>query len=231
MTIAGYDPSAGAGVLADVKTFERLRCYGFAVQTANTIQTENQFIKPNWIPVDQILEQLNLIQQSHHFPWVKIGLVESLAVLKQIVDCLKENGESRIIWDPVLSASAGYDFDHDLAALEDVLAECYLVTPNRDEAQRMMAGEVELAANKMSGHCKILVTSSGKDELFEKGSKRVFKAKPGTYFEKHGSGCVLSSAITAHLALGYPLQKSILRSKRYIERYLASSPSLIGYHS
>lgn len=231
MTIAGFDPSGGAGLLADIKTFERFRCQGFAVQTANTMQTEDQFVRPNWVPKDQLLEQLQLILQAHQFSWVKIGLIESIAVLKEVISSLQKQGRQKIIWDPVLRASAGYDFEHDLSALKAVATDCFLITPNRQEAEKIFGPAYEQEVMNLSHQCKVLVTSSGTDHLYQAGKCQRFRPRAGNYTEKHGSGCVLSSAITAHLALGYPMQKSMLRSKRYIERYLQSSPSLLGYHS
>ncbi|MBN4072672.1 hydroxymethylpyrimidine/phosphomethylpyrimidine kinase [Crocinitomix catalasitica] len=239
LTIAGFDPSAGAGILADIKTFEKLRCYGFAVQTANTVQTENTFEEPNWIPVEIILKQLSELLRLRQFKWVKIGLIESMSVLKEIIDQLKQFGNPKIIWDPVLRTSSGFDFKHDLRMVKQILRDVYLVTPNKDEAQSLIlsdklraeSGELELATKKMSESCKIMVTSDGDDVLFENGEIRNYKAKFGAYWEKHGSGCVLSSAITSNLALGHPLHKSILRSKRYVEHYLASNQGMLGYHS
>ena len=101
LTIAGFDPSGGAGVLADIKTFELHKVYGFAINTANTIQTENEFHKIQWTPIDFILESIITLFDSYVIRVVKIGIVPSLNYLGQIVFCLKKYSPSiKIIWDP-----------------------------------------------------------------------------------------------------------------------------------
>ncbi|MBN4070964.1 hydroxymethylpyrimidine/phosphomethylpyrimidine kinase [Crocinitomix catalasitica] len=239
LTIAGFDPSGGAGILADIKTFERHRCLGFAVQTANTIQTEDSFEETNWIASETIVKQLLELLKKQQFKWVKIGLIESLSLLKELTSHLKKAGDIRIVWDPVLRTSTGFDFKHDLRILKEILKDVYLITPNKAEARNLImtdelwaeSADLEFAAKKMSEKCRIYMTSEGDDALFENGEMRNYRSKSGTFWEKHGSGCVLSSALTANLAHGYPLHKSILRSKRYVERYLSSSQSLLGYHA
>ena len=85
LTIAGFDPSGGAGVLADAKTFEQHRVYGFAVNTGNTIQTENEFYEMQWTDIDFILKSLDKLLQNYTVKAVKIGIVPSLDYLKEIV--------------------------------------------------------------------------------------------------------------------------------------------------
>jgi len=238
LTIAGFDPSGGAGLLADIKTFESHRCLGFAVQTANTIQTENRFIAVNWIPDELILKQLDELLKQYQFKIVKIGLIPNLLFLQQALKRLvKSNPMVRIIWDPVLSVSAGFDFKHDLSNLEEILSRVDIITPNWNEITRMTnESEPLLAAKQLSHFCKIFLKGGhnsenlGKDFLVEKQEVRTFKPKPDAYYEKHGSGCVLSAAIASNILRGYPLQKSILKSKRYIEKVLKSNTTLLGYH-
>ena len=111
LTIAGFDPSGGAGVLADVKTFEQHKVYGFAINTGNTIQTENEFHKIQWTPIDFVLESIKTLLDSYAIRAVKIGIVPSLDYLKQIIFCIKKHSPKiKIIWDPVLKSSTEFDF-------------------------------------------------------------------------------------------------------------------------
>tara|TARA_B100000809_G_scaffold266412_1_gene329021 strand:- start:1727 stop:2476 length:750 start_codon:yes stop_codon:yes gene_type:complete len=239
LTIAGFDPSGGAGILADIKTFESNGCLGFAINTANTIQHESEFISPNWIAEEEVFSQLNCILKQHQFDYIKIGLVPSLQFVKAVIQKLKtQNSSIKIVWDPILSASAGFDFKHDLIELNEVLKHIYLITPNWNEVQQLTKNDDEFkGAEALSKFTNIYLKGGhnlenlGKDYLFYDG--KTFPLNPKTkkpIFEKHGSGCVFSSALTANLAKDYSLLKACLRSKRYVEHFLSSSPKLLGYH-
>ena len=120
-----------------------------------------------------------------------------------------------------------------------MLKGLYIITPNWNEVKILSGVENgQEGAKKLSEYVKVYLKGGhnpddlGKDFLFENTERQTFnpKARNKTYYEKHGSGCILSSAITANLANGYPLQKSCLKSKRYIEGVLASSKTLLGRH-
>ena len=238
MTIAGFDPSGGAGILADIKTFEAHKCLGFAVQTANTIQTEDRFVEVNWILDDQILKQLKELQAQYQFDMVKIGLIPSLTVLDRVIDQLRSvHSKVQIIWDPVLAVSAGFDFEHDLSSIEQVLGKIDFLTPNWNEMARICPSKNQMdGAREFSKYCKIYLKGGhnseklGTDFLMEDGKLKGFNPKMGSYSPKHGSGCVFSAALASNLLKGYPLQKAILKSKRYIEKVLKSNVTPLGYH-
>ena len=143
----------------------------------------------------------------------------------------------KIVWDPVLSASAGVDFGQDLSELSVVLEKVFLITPNWSEAIKLSGNDDAIAgAKELSNITKILLKGGhnpenlGRDILFDDEGELFFKPKPGNYSPKHGSGCVYASALAATIAKGYPQQKAILKAKRYIEYFLASSNTLIGRH-
>ncbi|MFT5818989.1 MAG: hydroxymethylpyrimidine/phosphomethylpyrimidine kinase [Crocinitomix sp.] len=238
LTIAGFDPSGGAGVLADVKTFESHKCNGFALQTANTIQTEDEFISVNWIDHAIVIEQLKTICKRYSIQGVKIGLVPSLPFLLEIIPIIRSlNEKVKIIWDPILSASTGFDFKHDLSELQDVLSLVDWVTPNWVEIKLLSGMKDSLEGAKILGEFTQLYLkgghnekSQGKDYLFSQNRVNNFNPKPGKYYEKHGSGCVFSAALISNLMRGYPTQKAVLKSKRYIEHYLKSDSSKLGKH-
>ena len=93
MSIAGFDPSGGAGVLADIKTFEQLKVQGLAVCTAMTLQTESEFYTLQWQPIDEILSAINVLMKKYKVKAVKIGVVKDAEFLAQIVKKLRNNGK------------------------------------------------------------------------------------------------------------------------------------------
>lgn len=234
LTIAGFDPSGGAGVLADVKTFESHNCMGFAVNTANTVQNEFEFIAPYWVDESIVFEQLDVLLQKHQFDFVKVGLIPSLSFLQKVITKLPE---ANIIWDPILSSTSGFVFKHDLSELENVLKNIYLITPNWNEVKQLSKNENAIAgAQELAKHTIVYLKGGhseeeGKDYLFYHGNQYPLKPKSKKpIYSKHGSGCVFSSALAANFVKDYPMLKACLRSKRYIEKYLSSSSELLGYH-
>ena len=239
MTIAGFDPTGGAGILADIKTFEQNRCIGMAIQTANTIQTAADFKSVNWVEERCIEEQLHALLEQYRFNFVKIGLIQSFNLLNSLVNSIHTiNPKAKIIWDPVLSASAGFDFKQNFKNIETTLEKLFLITPNYNEIKQLTSNDTaESGAKELAKFCKVLLKGGhhplerGVDTLFESGTMQRFRPKAIKFTPKHGTGCVLASAITANLAKCYPLQKSILKSKRYVEHFIESTPSLIGSHT
>jgi len=238
LTIAGFDPSGGAGLLADVKTIEANKCAAFAVCTANTIQNETEFISPNWIDEKMVFAQLDILLKEHQFEFVKIGLIRSLEFLKKTIQKLKTNNQQpKIIWDPILSASAGFDLGYDLSELKEVLKEVYIITPNWNEVKQLSGNEdAQLGAEQLAQFTNVYLKGGhnpdrkGKDYFYFEQKIFPFNPKVNVRYEKHGSGCVFSSVLTANLALGFPIIKACLRSKSYMYKFLNSSPSLLGTH-
>src|SRR5690349_11279118 len=113
LSIAGFDPSAGAGVLADVKCFEQHEVYGFGICSALTVQTDSDFIKNDWLDAAQIINQLAPLLAKFPIAACKIGLIKDRVVLLEVIAYLKLHIPSlKIVVDPVLKASSGYEF-HD----------------------------------------------------------------------------------------------------------------------
>jgi hydroxymethylpyrimidine/phosphomethylpyrimidine kinase len=241
LSIAGFDPSGGAGVLADIKTFESNKVYGLGVISANTFQNDEEFKKVDWIPVDKIIEQIDVLKKRFDFEYIKIGLIESLEVLNTIILHLTSHiSHPKIIWDPILKASAGFEFhkEVDKTLLEKICKELYLITPNVPEALQLgIHAEATENAKHLSQFCNVFLKGGhaekkvGYDALFiNEGKQFSFRPKIENIFPKHGSGCVLSSAITANLAKGEDLHRACLKAKQYTERVLSSNKTLLGYH-
>jgi hydroxymethylpyrimidine/phosphomethylpyrimidine kinase len=229
LTIGGFDPSGGAGVLADIKAFEQHRCQGLAVLTANTIQTENSFEKINWIDEATIFAQLSIILDRYNIKFVKIGLLQSGEFLEKIISLLTEKQPNvRIVWDPILSATAGGEFDENRFsnfASSNALSKL-IITPNIPEFELLKLSKSTNIVYLKGGHAE----KKGYDVLYFDGKEFPFAPQVKTNFTKHGTGCIFSAALLANLSLEYPMIKACLRAKRYVEKRLVSNPSLLAYH-
>lgn len=240
LSIAGLDPSSGAGLTADIKTLERLKCYGLAVCSGNTVQNDVELSSVVWTSLEIMKAQLDLLYARFSISVVKIGIVENWQVLDKIIDyLLLKNKDVKIVLDPVLSASSSFKFhESNDAVLEGILSKIYLITPNYIEIEKLF-GDLNISDSiqKISTLTNLLLKGGhnekvkGRDELYLKNGKQFsFAPKAKKVFEKHGSGCVLSSAIAAELAHDKPLFKACYQGKMYTEKVLASNNTLLGYH-
>jgi hydroxymethylpyrimidine/phosphomethylpyrimidine kinase len=241
LSIAGFDPSAGAGVLADCKTFEQHQVYGFAIITANTIQTEEEFIKIEWTDLNFVLESVEKLFANYTIKAVKVGIVPSLHYLNEIVCRIKTiSPDTKIIWDTILKSSTKFDFFtiENKVFLTNILRKVDLITPNYNEILQLdsIPSTVDIIAETLSQYCDVLLKGGhnpealGVDYLYVQD--RFFRLEPTNALttEKHGSGCVLSSAIVANLALDHNLLAACKNAKNYIEHYLKSNHTKLGYH-
>lgn len=235
MSIAGYDPSGGAGVLADIKVFEQHRTYGFAIITSNTFQNDKTVKDIHWLPVSDIIKQMDIILDSFNVPVFKIGILENEVMLTAIKNhILKRNVEAKIIWDPVLKASSGFKISDFGKSIDKVLDGIYVITPNLPEFNQLIGSDTK--AREISERTAIYLKGGhntdnvGVDELIVKGEKINLLPYQTNLKSKHGSGCILSSAIAANLALRYELEKACRLAKVYTENKLASNNTLLAYH-
>ncbi|RAJ85369.1 hydroxymethylpyrimidine/phosphomethylpyrimidine kinase [Chitinophaga dinghuensis] len=239
LSIAGLDPSGGAGLLADIKTFEQLSVYGLGVCTAVTVQTGAQFISSEWIPLEQIIAQLKPLLQTYPVDYCKIGIVQDVFTLLSLINQLQQLRPGiRIVLDPVLKATAGFSFHGDIHwnTWKELLPSLHLLTPNYEEA-KLLTGEDsgETAAGILAAYSAVLLKGghhpslAGYDTLFAPEPQLIV---PTITFvsPKHGSGCVLSAAITAWLAKGASLTEACTNGKAYTEQLLSSNHSLLGFH-
>ena len=229
ISIAGFDPCGGAGVLADIKTFEQHQVMGFGVNTCITYQTEDKFLGLDWLNTDQILQQLTPLLKQYKVSAVKIGLIHFEQLL-HVLEVLPK--ETRVVWDPILSASAGFDFQNgiDKESIKQILNRVHLVTPNVEEYQILelennFLTQVLLKGGHQKNHRNDLLIASKNDQTIIEG-----KAFDKTY-QKHGTGCILSAAIVSNLALGNSMLSACTLAKSYVEQVLESNDGLLGYHN
>ncbi len=228
LTIAGLDPSSGAGITSDIKTFEAHQLYGLSVCTAVTVQNDVDFKECVWMDKAVIISQIETLFERFKISVVKIGIIQSWEVLSLVLDRLHMlNPEIKIIVDPIIKASAGFDF-HSLEhqdILNKIWSQCYVITPNYDEIQLLYPDlSVEKTISHISrftnihlkgGHRK---DKTGWDVLYH--SKTVVKnitPKVEKVLQKHGSGCVLSAALASNIFLQQEIEEASINAKYYTE--------------
>lgn len=241
MTIAGFDPSGGAGLLADIKTLEANKVYGLGVCSALTFQNAETFEAVNWVPLDQMVRQANLLMKTHSIDWIKVGLMENWTITVDLLREIKRKApRAKVVLDPVMSASAGFDFhsEKDNGTFKSLIEELDFITPNWNEIQQLIPDKpAKEGAKILSKDVNVYLKGGhnpdavGRDFLFtQEGKEYPFRAKKVSKYVKHGSGCVFASALTAFLARGFSPPKAGLKAKTYATRFLNSHPSLLGYH-
>lgn len=253
LTIAGFDPSSGAGLTADIKTFEQNRVYGLAICTGLTLQTENQFFSVRWRDIRDVQNELNALLEKYPVTAVKFGIVPSIDWLIELTGIIHQKSAAiQIVVDPVWKSSTGFEFASfaNREKLVQLLQNIVLITPNLDELTQMSGnqpGEKGTTAflADITRYTNVLVKGghdaekTGTDVFYDARlnnsvgqEKKAREIKPNAHhvFPKHGSGCVLASAITAHLALQYDVFDACVNGKRYTETFLSSNESLLGYH-
>ncbi|MFT4805727.1 MAG: hydroxymethylpyrimidine/phosphomethylpyrimidine kinase [Psychroserpens sp.] len=242
LTIAGLDPSSGAGITSDIKTFEAHKLYGLSACTAVTIQNDFSFKECIWIEKNSILKQVETLFDRFLITVDKIGIVQSWEVLLAVLQTVKNrNPAAKIVLDPVLKASVGFVFHsaQDFLVFEKVLLLCDFITPNYEEIEELFPKKtIEETIEFISQRTNIYL--KGGHNLAKKGWDEVYHSKIVKFnippiatrvFDKHVSGCVLSAALAAILALENSLENACMKAKNYAEQFLNSNSSLLGTYN
>ncbi len=240
LSIAGFDPSGGAGIAADIKTFEQHKVYGLSVVTSLTFQHESHFEGVRWLSIEEIRQQLDVLKLQYQPACIKIGLVESFERLVQILHWIKWNWpEAFVIWDPILKASAGFPFHTPRQTELQRLIPGYidLITPNIPEYQQLF-GAQEAQQVVAEYHCALLLkgghstTEQVTDLLYqpEETTIEITSQKVEGDWQKHGTGCVLSAAIAAQIATERSLPEACKNAHFYVKQFIASDEGLLGFH-
>lgn len=238
ITIAGFDPSGGAGLLSDIKTLEQVKVMGLGVCTALTLQTASQCLSLEWRSIDEVTREIDVLMNHYPVSVVKVGIVKDAEFLSKIIKTVKScNPDVKIVWDPVLKSTSEFTFFNleTLPMLKNILDKISLITPNYNEYSILKENNLLSEENL----CSVLIKGGhredrlGTDVLVEGGNEILLEPTNGDfiYYPKHGSGCVLSSAIAGELAKGKSLEIACRKGKLYIEQFLKSNPYLLGTHS
>ncbi|MBR4317575.1 MAG: bifunctional hydroxymethylpyrimidine kinase/phosphomethylpyrimidine kinase [Kiritimatiellae bacterium] len=242
LTIAGSDCSGGAGIQADLKTMTVNGVYAMSAITALTAQNTRGVRAIQAVTPEFLAEQLDAIFKDIPPDAVKIGMVASSAHIRVIANRLRHYNAQRIVVDPVMVATSGANLIQS-DAVETLMHELFplatLVTPNLPEAQVLaqmrIAHEAErrIAAKRIGDayHCSVLLKgghgqSTATDWLYTDGEWICFEGERIANPNTHGTGCTLSSAITAHLAKGCSLVDAVQRAKAYVTGAIAAGLDL-----
>ncbi len=244
LIIAGSDSSGGAGIQADIKTITSLGCYAMTAITAVTSQNTTGIKSIVGIKSKEISNQIEFTASDINPDAVKIGMLHSKNVILAVVKSLKKINSKKIVLDPVMVAKGGARLINNSAVIfikDDLMKNTLLITPNIPEAEilakikintskdMIKAGKIliKLGANNVlikGGHLK----SKKKvyDVLITKKLYKVFKSRKYNSKNTHGTGCTLSSAITAYLSCGKDLIKSCELGIKYVNEAIKSNLNL-----
>ncbi|MEN0053446.1 MAG: bifunctional hydroxymethylpyrimidine kinase/phosphomethylpyrimidine kinase [Mucilaginibacter sp.] len=236
LSIAGSDSGGGAGIQADLKTFSALGCYGTTAITAVTVQNTLGVSAIHAIHVGIVIGQIKVVMDDIKAIAIKIGMIHSAELATAIAFLLKDYPQVPVIFDPVMVSSSGHQLtDHNTveSLKRDLFPVLQLLTPNLNEAALISGMPVETiddmkkaAADIIDLGCKAVLIKGGHLQgvdlydvyLDDKGTEHIFASKAIDSNNTHGTGCTLSSAITAYLALGNDILTAIDKAKVYVHQ-------------
>lgn len=245
LTIAGFDPSSGAGITADIKTIAAHDCYGVCCITALTVQSTQGVRRVEGVDPKIICETLQELASDLEIEAVHIGMLGNEQVVKAIVDFLCNSKLAHVVLDPILKSSSGTDLLDAAGArlmIEELVPLAEVVTPNLDEASFWTGiavtnlDEMRAAAARLHslGAANVVVTGGHLDKAIDllsfrtkRGTEQeVFKADRQRSNSTHGTGCAFATALACHLAHGRGLPEAVLLSKAYVVAAIANAHPL-----
>lgn len=238
LSIAGYDPSAGAGILADLKTFSALRVYGMACITALTVQSTQGVFSTRPLDADTVLQTLQCLAGDVSFSAIKVGMLGTGEIASVVLDWLVRQGNVPVVLDPVLRSSSGKDLldDRGRESLKhDWLARVDWLTPNLQELAVLTGqpiaenkAEVEYSARILHtmatqvGNQRVHIVVTGghaerpDDLLLNQECTFWFAGEHVSTSSTHGTGCTFSAALAARVALGDEPGIAVQAAKDYV---------------
>jgi hydroxymethylpyrimidine/phosphomethylpyrimidine kinase len=233
MTIAGSDSGGGAGIQADLKTFQALGVYGTSALTAITAQNTLGVFAVHEIPAEAVAAQIDAVASDIGVDAAKTGMLSSAEIIATVGERIRHWGIERLVVDPVMVAKGGDRLlreDAVQALIHELLPLAMVLTPNLPEAEvivgRSLEGEDQIrqAARDILdlGPRAVLMKgghrsgSTARDVLFDGRSFHVFESERFETLNTHGTGCTLSAGIAAGLASGLELVDAVERAKRYL---------------
>lgn len=226
MSIAGVDPSGGAGIFADIKTFQALGVYGTGIVTALTAQNPQKMYSLKAIETSYVEEQIDAILDTYNVEYIKTGMLYSTDIIKSVSKKIREYNLKAVV-DPVMVATSGGELaKNDLSQnlLKYLLPKAILTTPNVSEAEKLInikitnEEEAKKACEKLGKTCNNIITGghlNGINTINIDGSTSIFKQKLLKTDNLHGSGCNFSAAIVSYLSQKNDLKTSILKASDY----------------
>ena len=240
LSIAGSDSGGGAGIQADLKTFSALGCYGMTAITAITAQNTQGVRGIHGIPAAMLQAQIDAVVQDIGVDAIKIGMLHAPDVVQVVAQAIRQYGITKVVLDPVMVATSGDKLMHD-ETVEVLVRELFplasVITPNLDEAGWLI-GQPIADTSEMEAAAQALLAMGAQQVLLKGGHlpgdwvmdllagadgsrKELGSARIRTH-NGHGTGCTLSSAIAAHLALGMDLPDAVESARTYIVGAIAA---------
>ena len=235
LTIAGFDPSSGAGITADIKTIAAHGCYGISCITALTVQSTAGVRRVQAVKPSLIAETLGELSADMPIAAVHIGMLGSEKIAAEVADFLENSGISNIVLDPVMKSSSGADLIDDGGSgvlTERLLPLATVITPNIVEAASLTSlpvtnlDQMRVAATKLHamGAPNVVVTGGHLDKAIDLLSfvsprgvqQEVFTSDRLRSNSTHGTGCAFATAMACHLARGRGLPEAVLLAKAYV---------------
>jgi hydroxymethylpyrimidine/phosphomethylpyrimidine kinase len=244
LSIAGSDSGGGAGIQADLKTFAALGCFGMTAITALTAQNTCGVRAIHPVPPDMLRAQIDAVLEDIGADAVKVGMLHSPEIVRTVAQAIDRHQLSRVVFDPVMVATSGAKLIDD-PAIAVLVAELFprtaLITPNLDEAA-LLVGRPLASAQDMAQAAAELVARGARavllkgahltgdkviDVLLEASGEPIWMAAPRiATANTHGTGCTLSSAIAAHLALGATLAQAVQLARDFVRQALQAGASV-----
>lgn len=244
VTVAGLDPSGGAGIAADLKTFAALGVYGAAIVTALTAQNTKGVFGIHDVPADFIAAQIDAVFGDLDVDAVKIGMLGNAAAIDVVMSALDRHRPRHVVLDPVMIASSGQALLRGTAParLRELIGRVHVLTPNIPEAAALLEAEPARDENEMQHQARKLLAlgvgavlikgghgggAESVDILVEANGETSRFASPRIATKNtHGTGCTFASAIAAGLAKGLPLHDAAHEAKSYITAAIAAADQL-----
>ncbi len=242
LTIAGFDPSAGAGIAADLKTFSAHNCYGVAAVTALTVQSTQGVKSVHVTPAAELRAQLDALLEDVKIAAIKIGMLGHRGNAVVVAEFLDRAGVANVVLDPVMKSTSGVADLLDAAGVkylaEELPKRATVVTPNIEEAEVLSGITIKDHATMEAAALRIVergaravVIKGGHmekaiDVLFDGVEILTLGGEHVKTENTHGSGCTFASAIAAQLACGRPLRDSVLLAKAYVTKAIEKGFSI-----
>lgn len=245
LTIAGFDPSSGAGITADIKTIAAHGCYGVACITALTVQSTGGVKRVEPVNSEVIKDMLAAVTGDMEVAAVHVGMLGTAKVVRAVADFLQAEKLPNIVVDPILQSSSGAQLLEPAGVrplIERLLPLASVVTPNVQEAAALTGLPVSnpeqmgVAARKLleMGAASAVITGGDLEKAIDllsfttkKGvEQEIFKSERQRSNSTHGTGCAFATAMACHLAQGRGLPEAVLLAKAYVTAAIANAHPL-----
>ena len=242
LTVAGFDPSGGAGVVADVKTFTAFGCFAAAAVTSLTYQNTTGVFGAAHQTAEAVRAQVLAVAEDFEVDGAKTGMLPTREVIREVARLFREEALPAPVVDPVVRSTSGYDLidDEALASLrEELLPQARLLTPNLPEAERLTGMRIrderamrEAARLMREMGARAVLVKGGHlegeavDLLDDGGRVSLLRAARIPAAATHGTGCTLAAAAAACLARGMSLGEAVGSAKRFVIEAIRRAPGL-----